>query len=726
MIQKKTDLLLFKYLMFIALFLLIGCAKEESENSGPTFTTAGSNQTLKPGETYSLTVQATDDEGDAITWSASTLPDWLTFNTATQTLSGTPYWLQVGENFNITITASDGKTDTKNSFVLTIKEGNVSAEAATRLLTQSTFGPTSQLISDVTADGMVQWVDRQLAMPSAYDATDDSWKSHLQRTIEIAKMAEPTSHPDSYNDYVNHVKSFNSAAADFQMRYYQMAAWWENSLKNRDQLRQRVAYALSQLLVTSTTAAPLHRRAEALAYYYDILAKHAFGNYRDLLSAVAFSPTMGIYLSHQGNKKADSTKKTRPDENFAREITQLFTIGLYELNSNGTPKLNQSGKLIPTYTQTDVEELSKVMTGWDIVGNSRYGRISSTGGDFTQQMEFSTEYHETSSKTVLGKTIQADLSGKEDMNAAIDILFAHSNVAPYVSKHLITRLVTSNPSPAYVKRVSAVFDNNGNGVKGDLRAVVRAILLDREARGDAYKNDPNFGKANEPILCFSRLMRAFNVVPLDGWKSKDNETMNGIYWFRSPENSFGQAPMRSSSVFNFYSPDFIPSNTYFAANKLVAPELQIQSDQMLVNYSNRVVSVVDTLEKNALVHNHGTPATYAANRTYGSTMLFYIDFTPQLNLLEQVIDGDTNGDFINMNDPSTDTDGDTRKDNAVEALLDHLNLLLMNNRMPNSYRSNLKAYLADVKSSDDTKEARYVVREAVKFITTSSFYMIQK
>ena len=274
-------------------------------------------------------------------------------------------------------------------------------KSAHRLLTQATFGATESEIDRVVAIGTDGWINEQLARSSAYDNSVDAHKTHLERTIEISKAVEPT-----VNWYTDGV--FNKDA-NGRLTYYQMSDWWENALGHptntrhgSDQLRQRVAYALSQILVTSGLDPRLSRRAESLSYYNDILTKNAFGNYRTLLGEVARSATMGVYLSHQGNEKANPAKATRPDENFARELIQLFAIGLYELNLDGSPNRDNNintypdagEELIPSYTQNDVEELAKVMTGWDLKGNSSFGRTSTNVGEYATSMVFVPEYHE--------------------------------------------------------------------------------------------------------------------------------------------------------------------------------------------------------------------------------------------------------------------------------------------------------------------------------------------
>ncbi len=639
----------------------------------------------------------------------------------------------------------DGVADNIDDFPLDSNKAT-SYEKAHRFLVQATFGPSTDDLQEVETKGIEAWVDKQLALPSAYDNTSDAHQTHLQRLIEIATTAEPNT-----NWFGNSV--FNKAVASFTADEYQMAAWWENALSHptktahgADQLRQKIAYALSQIVVVSNGESPLHRRGEALASYYDILAKNAFGNYRDLLGEISRSPTMGVYLSHQGNRKTDLAAATSPDENFAREVIQLFTIGLYELNNDGSFNRDSNPNtypdagtnIIPTYTQNDIAEMAKVMTGWDLVGNNKYGKASFTQGDYTVPMEFTTAQHEDEVAeggdgliTLMGQTFAlnsgADHSG---MDAALDVLFQHPNIAPFISRHLIMRLVTSNPSADYIARVSQAFNDNGNGVKGDLKAVVKAILLDEEARLITNTQATGFGKVKEPLLAFTQFLRAFTVRPLNGWIGKDKSTVvNNVYWYKAPEKHFGQAPLRSPSVFNYYSPDFIPSDSSFAQNARVAPELQIQTDQVLVEMNNRFYSLLNTYEYNKITVLDGkTLSQFAASKKFNSENLFLIDFTTELNVYEQALDGNTNGDFANMEliNPTT---GLRYKDSAIDALLEHLNKRLLGGTMTTEYRAGLKHYLlsaAGSRHNNDYKEAWLNIRDAVRLIVTSSAYMVQK
>ena len=617
----------------------------------------------------------------------------------------------------------------------------MSLSNAHRLLLQTTFGPTFEDLGRVQAIGAERWVDEQLNAPSAYDNSNDNHRTHLQRTIEIAQHAEPNT-----PWYASTV--FNQQEADFSVDEYQMAAWWENAIglhpiniaHGSDQLRQRMAYALSQLLVVSSFEPPLHRRGEGLAHYYDMLARHSFGNYRELLGEMARSPVMGIYLSHQGNRKADLEMGTTPDENFARELMQLFTLGLYELNTDGSP--NRDGNagsypdagtaLKPTFTDTDISELSKVMTGWDLVDNGYYGASFSQHGDYTKPMEFTPSENEDEIPeggdglvTVLGKTFAlnsgADASG---MDAALDVLFYHPNIAPHVSKHLIMRFVTSNPTSAYVARIAQVFINNGSGERGDLKAVLRAILLDDEALNPGPADD-SFGKIKEPLIAFTQLLRAMKAVPLDGWISEDGSTpVSGVYWFRAPNEHFGQAALRSPSVFNFYTADYVPSDRFFSERGLVSPEMKIWTDQNLLEYSNKVFQITHTFEKNKITVVDGVSLSeFAASRKYGYEMLLTTNFDEPLALLKQ----SANGNFDNLE--RYFVDNRPHKTATVNAVINHYDHLLLGGEMDDNLRGALFEYLinsAESDHDDNFKEARFSIKDTIRMIATSSAYMFQR
>lgn len=642
---------------------------------------------------------------------------------------------------------NDGVINSKDEFPNDPSRA-ASVNSAYRLLNQSTFGATEAEIDRIVVMGVDAWIEEQLNMPSAYDNASDSHKTHLQRTIEITQTVEP-SIPWIQNGY-----AFNSGEnlPIWRVIQYQMSAWWENALGHpsnqyhgSDQLRQRVAYALSQLMVVSGKDPRLDSRGDSIAYFYDILARNALGNYRTLLGEVARSATMGVYLTYQGNQKADPSKSTRPDENFARELIQLFTVGLYELNLDGSADRDEDvstfpdagNHQIPTYNQEDIVELAKVMTGWDTKGNSRYGRTSMSKTDYAAPMVFHPEYHEDEvaeggdgNVTVLGKTFALN-SGTDGsgMDAALNVIFQHPNIGPFVSKNLIMNLVTSNPSSAYVARVSSIFNNNGQGIKGDLKAVIRAILSDVEARETANQNQ-NFGKIKEPFLVFTQLLRSFNVTPLDGWKGRvdsdrgdgTSATVNGVYAYTNPEATFGQAPLRSSSVFNFYQPDYVPSEGYFSANRLVSPESQIQTDGNILNVHNKIVYHLRRYEKNRITKiDNKTLGEFAETKSIYSTLMI-VNYDRELILFEQALDGDSNGDFSNMKSIPD-------RERAVDSLLIHLDKIMLGNNMAAEFKQKLRSYLLTAGSfnnSNTLKGAHHLISDAIRFIGTSSAFMVQK
>ena len=620
-------------------------------------------------------------------------------------------------------------------------------KSAHRLLLQTTFGPLSADLDKVQAVGAESWVDEQLNMTAAHDDPNDDHRTHLERLIEIAKHAKPTK--DWYEAGSDGLSIFNRETADGATDDYQMATWWENAIglhptntkHGSDQLRQRVAFALSQLLVVSAFEGNLSRRGEGLANYYDMLVRHSFGNYRDLLGEMSRNPIMGVYLSHQGNQKANAATGTIPDENFARELMQLFTIGLYELNMDGSPDRDQNqftypdagDAVTPTYNEVDVQELAKVMTGWDLTNNNRYGVSSATKGDYTVPMEFTPSEHEDELEaggdgkiTLFGESLDlnsgADGSG---LDAALDILFNHPNMPPHVSKHLIMRLVTSNPSSEYVARVAQVFVDNGNGVRGDLKAVVRAILLDEDIR-DASKIGDNDGKVKEPLIAYAQLLRALGTVPLDGWASNDDELtpVSGVYWFRFPERSMGQGALRSLSVFNFYTPDYVPSSSYFSERGLVSPEMKILTDQNVLGYSNQVYSALWPFVENKIVYkDKSTVEAYAATRRFGNDVNILSNFDEPLAIIKAAL----GGDYENME--SSSVAERPLKTAAVNALLDHYSRLLLGGEMPDTFRQALTTYLmssTNTSYSDKEEVSMVMVKDTLRMITTSNLYMVQK
>ena len=364
-------------------------------------------------------------------------------------------------------------------------------------------------------------------------------------------------------------------------------SFWQQAVTGDDHLRQRVTFALSQIFVVSFQDSTISNYPRGVASYYDMLATNAFGNYRNLLEAVSLHPMMGIYLTSLHNQKESGSRV--PDQNYAREVMQLMSIGLYELNADGSQKLS-GGKPIETYTSDDIVGMSKVFTGWSWAGPDKsdsrfYGNAKDPNMDW-QPMQSYPKFHSTSEKKFLGMTIaaQSPANPEASLKAALDKLFSHPNVGPFIGKQLIQRLVTSNPSPQYVARVAAAFDNNGQGVRGDMKAVIKAILLDSEARADVPGSNANAGKLREPVIRLANWMRAFNAT------SASSRFLLGS--LDDPLSALAQTPMRSPSVFNFYRPGYVPPNTSIATAGLVAPEMQITGETSVTGYLNTMRDVI--------------------------------------------------------------------------------------------------------------------------------------
>ena len=365
--------------------------------------------------------------------------------------------------------------------------------------------------------------------------------------------------------------------------------FWQQSMTAPDELRQRVKYALSlQFVISSNNTTAIQNMPRGEASYYDLLGADAFGNFRQFLEDVTLNPMMGQFLSMQGNDKGNAT--TDPDENYAREVMQLFTIGLWKLNDDGSQQLDSTGNPIPTYSNTDVKGLAAVFTGWswNIPGDSSDNAWSNccvyVGPGYGEEllpMQSFPNHHSTVEKDFLGVTIPASGSPDPagDLKIALDTLFNHPNLPPFFSKQLIQHLVTSNPSPAYINRVAKVFENDGTGVRGNLQAVITAVLMDPEARDTATDTtNPQFGKVREALVRYTEWARAFTAQSRTG--SFDvGSTEDPIY-------GFGQMWLRSPTVFNWFAPGYTPPNTSISAAGLLAPEMQMTNVSSVVGYIN--------------------------------------------------------------------------------------------------------------------------------------------
>jgi len=432
-------------------------------------------------------------------------------------------------------------------------------DQAFRFLTQATFGPTEAEIQSVMTLGYGPWLDQQFAKPTvSHRALWDAADARI-------RAADPT--PGAGQREV-------------------LDGFYAQALSGEDQLRQRTVFALSQVFVISMQGSEVGDNARGVAGYLDMLGANAFGNYRTLLEQVARHPMMGIYLSHLRNQKENPATGRVPDENFAREVMQLFSIGLVQLNADGTARKDAAGKALETYAGEDISGLAKVFTGWSWYGpdtsDARFwGSSKSQDADRQwQPMQAYAQFHSASEKRFLGQTVAAQTGAAASLKTALDALAGHPNVAPFIARQLIQRLVTSNPSPAYVQRAAAAF-----GAGGDMRALLRAVLLDDEARKSETAADPAFGKLREPVLRLTALLRAF------GAKSDSGSYLIGAT--DDPGTQLGQTPLRAPSVFNFYRPGFVPPNSLMAAQGLAAPEMQITHETSIVGYANYLRSAVD-------------------------------------------------------------------------------------------------------------------------------------
>ena len=424
---------------------------------------------------------------------------------------------------------------------------------ASRFAAGASFGMDYAGIEAIATAGIDAWLDEQFASPV-------------------------TRHSPIVEDLVRRRDAGEFAAYELDIEYlimFRRLSWWHATVAAEDTLRQRVAFALSEIFVVSDNVDELIIDPIALANYYDMLLANAFGNFRELLRDVTLHPAMGIYLSHVNNRKADPAANIYPDENFAREVMQLFTIGLFELNVDGSLRYD-NGQPVPTYTNTDIREFAKVFTGLSYGGGGAY--FGNPWPYFVVPMRMFDDQHEPGANSLLnGTVVPAGQTGMQDIDAAIDNLFDHPNVGPFIGRQLIQRLVTSNPSAGYVERVARAFNGDTSGVRGDMQAVLRAVLLDPEARA-APAPVAEFGKLREPVVRYAALLRQF------GANSEDDFIANTGWYLQAVSR---QHPLSSPSVFNFYSPAHMPQGELTDAG-LVAPEFQIATSNSIIGLSNLI------------------------------------------------------------------------------------------------------------------------------------------
>lgn len=479
-----------------------------------------------------------------------------------------------------------------------------------RFLTQATFGPSEAEITALKTRVETLHSGNRIA---AYNTWIDEQLALEQTTLEAyARAADAQEWSLRGTDPINYTSTTGEPFYSNRRR-----AWWMVSLGAHDQLRQRIGFALSEIFVVSEKNSDVDSRHYGSARYYDQLAATATGNYRTLIEDISKSPVMGTYLSHLKNQKAVVDPATgavliSPDENYAREIMQLFTIGLAALHPDGSLKLSATGTPLPTYSNADIVNLARVLTGWSF--SRRHGSkangypeeantnfFQSSGpryfqASWTNPMRNFDTYHDTGSKVVLGTAIPAGLNGEQDLDAALDILFQHPNTPVFISRLLIQRLVTSNPSAGYLRRVAGVFADNGSGVRGDMRATVKAILLDPEARNTSFAGFVGFGKQKEPLVRYTQLLRAFGAfsqLPLADLATFGYPAAQLAHFapgatrmrFSNTDTSLSQSPISSPTVFNWFLPGYSPGGSVAAAG-LVAPEMQLATETAVVQSVN--------------------------------------------------------------------------------------------------------------------------------------------
>ena len=486
-------------------------------------------------------------------------------------------------------------------------------------------------------------------------------------------------------------------AINYTTRYYDLEypgdfMVWNQLMTAPDAMRKRMALALSEYFVVSLTGLNAVWRGHLIAGYWDTLVTHAFGNFRNLLQAVTLSPAMGTYLNTRGNQKENTYIGRQPDENFAREIMQLMTIGLSKLNLDGSKKLDGNGKNIDTYTQDDVANLARVFTGYDVdksedvvviepvqnrsIGNTSYAR---------KPMILDASKHSTLEATFLGVTVGANTDGVSALKTALDTLFNHPNVGPFFGRQMIQRLVTSNPSPAYVARVAAAFNNNGSGVRGDLRAVWTAILTDVEAQSPNGLVSTSFGKLREPMLRFVQWGRTFGITSAYGsWKIVDQS---------DPVARLGQNPLRASSVFNFFRPGYRPQG--MTASGAVAPEFQLVNESSVAGYLN----MLQALARWGIYVMAPEQSSAAANNSATNGFDITASYTAELAIAHD-----------------------------ADALAARLNLLLCAGQLSAATQTLIANALNSVPLTVDSSEflKRHRIASSVLLVMASSEYLVQK
>lgn len=625
-------------------------------NTPPTITILGDNPfTLIVGNNYSDPGATSNDAQDGDLTSNISV-DTSNLNTNT-----------VGSYIvTYSVTDSDGATTEVDRSVNVVTDPGSLPKAfrtdadTSRFLSQATFGATQDAIDTYSGTDVSDWIQEELAKDPTL---------HLEKLL----AQYPSGPPDGGNNADNFL--YFNASSNSQ---------WETMITADDQLRQRMAYALSQILVVSNNqTSTLASHPLAMGYYMDVLTRNALGNYRQLLEDVTYSPAMAIYLTYLNNRRADPETGRMPDENYAREIMQLFTIGLVELNTDGTPVLI-GGEAIETYNNNDITEIAKVFTG---IGAPFSDDQTENVLRLTKPLEIIETFHSPDSKSFLGAFIPAGTEASDSIDIALDTLFNHQNLPPFISRQLIQRFTKSHPGPAYVERVANVFSSGsytlpngeqiGTGTRGDLAATIAAILLDDEAREDNETADNAAGKVREPVLRFTQWARAFNINSAD---PSDEEML----YDTMQASRLAQHPYRSHSVFNFYRPGYVAPGTATGEEGLTMPELQILNAGTAAGYVNFMSSYIrDDATK--------------WSRTYGEN--YHPDYS-----FERSLSG------------------------SPDDLVDHLDLLLSGNRLQADTKERIVSLLNEIPISSDNNDPNIDARvhNAILMVMTAPGYLTQR
>ena len=525
--------------------------------------------------------------------------------------------------------------------------------STSEFLGTATFGPTLAEINALSGTAVSDWLVNEFNKPARQYLPDILAEL---ANVPAGELLPPRRVPDLFLD---------------------------QAISGDDQLRQRMVFALSEIIVVSLRS-DLNAVPQTVAHFVDTLSVNAFGNYRDLLEEITYTPAMALYLSYLNNVKGDPATGRVPDENYARELMQLFTLGLIELNLDGTPKLDGGGQTIEIYDNDDITGLARVFTGLSFQGD-RFFDVFEDLTALYKPLEMFPAFHSEIEKSFLGSTIPAGTGGVESIDLALDTIFNHPNMAPFLSRQLIQRFVTSNPEPAYVARVATAFEAGqyilpngttvGDGRRGDLKATIAAVLLDDDALQEPDVTPVEFGKVREPILRFTQWARAFGeTTPNSG----DELILGG------GGDLIGQHPFMAHHVFNFFRPGYIAPNSATGAAGLTAPELQIVNESTSIGYINFINS-------------------------------FIYDFSPTRT---SDPDAGVNADYTGLFSLADD----------AQSLIDRLDLLLTGNRLEDSTKSEILNLMNEIPITAGTEdEDRYTrIVTSISMVMTAPGYLVQR